>query len=184
MKKTVIVLTAITILFTFAGNALPGQLIDLSTANSATYIKVPGASFAQIFKGETLSGAEVVGAPSNPLTLSPLGDLIIEPLGTVNTIVPDINYNGPLSVILDSDATFISFVMGHAESPISVKIDFFASDGSLVHSVDQQIYKNYNTYYFKDLGVFRGLTIYCNDDPAGLRFYNFKYENNLIASGN
>lgn len=184
MKKTVIALIAITIIFGLAGNAISDHLVDLSKAKSDILVKVPGATFAQIFAGETLSGPEVVGSPSNPLRLSPVGDLIVEPIGKTNTITSEVTYNGPLSVILDSDATSISFVMGHGESSAPVKIDFYASDGSLVHSVDQEVYKSYTTYHFRNFGVFRGFTIHCNDDPAGLRFYNFKYENDLMASGN
>lgn len=182
MKKTVIALIAVAVIFTGVHNTSANHLIDLSNAKSGTLIKVPGASFSQIFAGETLSGPEVVGMPSNPLTLTTVGDLIIESIGNIKTITSEITYNGPLSVLLNRDATSISFTMGHGQSPAPVKIDFFASDGSLVHTVEQSIYNNYNTYHFKDFGAFRGFTIYCNDDPAGLRYYNFQYDDDRLAA--
>ncbi|MBI4824920.1 MAG: hypothetical protein HY807_00655 [Nitrospirae bacterium] len=174
MKKTFIVLIAATIIFSVAGISFSEE-IDLSSCKSDTIVKAPGGSFAQIFTGQTLAGPEILGLPSNPLTLSPVGDLYIQTLGKITTVSSETTYTGPLSVLLDSDATSLSFNMGHGQPPSTLKIDFFAADGSLVHSVTQEIYKDYNTYSFKGFGTFRGFSIHKINDPAGLRFHSFKY---------
>jgi len=44
-----------------------------------------------------------------------------------------------------------------------------------VNSITQSILVGYNTYSYSGFGNFEGLSISDNNDPFGLRFYNFSY---------
>ncbi|MBI4843004.1 MAG: hypothetical protein HY809_01590 [Nitrospirae bacterium] len=176
MRQQTTALIIITLLFGSASMALAENEINLSNAKSGALIKASGGSFAQTFAGQSLSGPEITGQPVNPLTLSPAGKLFVDPMGKINTIYSEVTYKGPISLLLDTDAKSLCFIMGHGQPPGSLKIDFFNAEGTLVHSVTQKIVEGYNIYNFKEVGTFRGVTIHENDDPAGLRFYDFHYE--------
>jgi len=51
--------------------------VDLSGATTGTSITAPGASFAQTFAGQTVSGTGITGSPSSPLALQPAGTLLV-----------------------------------------------------------------------------------------------------------
>lgn len=150
--------------------------IDLSGASTGTMITGVGGSFAGIFSGQSIvGGTGISGSPSGPLTLQPANILDVESWSGENSILPTPGNQGPLSLLLDTPATSISWIMGFGNPPSDVSIDFFAADGSLVHSLNQPILVDYNTYSYGGFGTFAGLSIYNNDDPAGLRYYHFEY---------
>ena len=149
--------------------------IDLSGATTGTLITAPGGSFAQTFAGQSVSGIHLTGSPTAPLTLLPSGILTVEFFNGTNTILPQPGNTAPLSLLLDQAANSITWTMGFGNPPSSVKIDFFADNGSLVNSITQSILVGYNTYSYSGFGNFEGLSISDNNDPFGLRFYNFSY---------
>ena len=51
--------------------------VDLSGATTGTSITASGASFAQTFAGQTVSGTGITGSPSSPLALQPAGTLLV-----------------------------------------------------------------------------------------------------------
>lgn len=171
-------------------NAAP-TAIDLIGASTGTSIIAPGGSFASIFDGQAgTGGMSITGSPTGPLTLKPTYTLEVapwflpSPLDDGMSILPQNGFNsGPLSLLLDSDATDITWTMGSsAGSPHSVTIDFFALDGSLVNSTTQVLISGYNVYSYGSFGAFRGLTIHDNNDPAGMRFMNFEYDSAPIPA--
>jgi hypothetical protein len=154
--------------------------VDLSGLSSAKIIDGKGASFARSFLGQSVVGIGISGSPSGPLTLVATEKLTIEKFdpgvsAKSKSILPKPNNVGPLSVLLDQAANSITFTMGHGNGG-SVKIDFFDSAGGLVDSILQNLVSGYRIYTYSGIGIFAGLTIYNNNDPAGLRFMNFSYE--------
>ena len=161
--------------------------VDLSGAVTGTFIDAVGADFAGTFQGQTIVfGTGIAGSPTNPLTLAPANTLDVafwnpgvSPAS--NSILPEPGNQGPLSVLLDSNADSVTWTMGFANPPSSVTIDFFSGSGALVGSVIQALNVGYNVYSFSGVGTFRGFTIFDNNDSAGLRFQNFEY--NAVATG-
>ncbi len=149
--------------------------IDLSGATTGTLITAPGGSFAQTFDGQTVSGTGIVGSPNSPLALAPSGSLTVAAFNGFNTILPQPGNQAPLSLLLDSLADSISWTMGYADAPVDINIDFFDFSGNLVTSIAQTLLTGYNEYNFGGFGDFAGLTVYNNNDPAGLRYYDFSY---------
>jgi hypothetical protein len=162
--------------------------VDLSGAATGTIINAPGASFAQTFAGQSVVGVGLSGSPSGPLSLQASGSLSVafwDPGVSPgsNSILPQPGNSAPLAVLLDQAADSIGWTMGAASPPSSVKIDFFSDSGVLVNSVTQALISGYNVYNFSGLGTFKGISIYNNSDPAGLRFQNFTY-NAVNGGGN
>jgi hypothetical protein len=183
MKKLMTICAMLTIMVMAVPAAKAVVNIDLSGASTGTLINAPGGSFATLFAGQTaVGGSGISGSPTGPLTLSPTFMLNVEYWDPVvspasNSILPQDTYNaGPLSLLLDTQASGITWTMGYADPPSSLTIDFFASNGSLVQSVNQPLTGGYNIYSYGGFGSFAGLTIYNNSDPYGLRFQNFSYE--------
>ncbi len=58
----------------------------------------------------------------------------------------------------------------------SVDVAFFDMGGDLVHSLNQKLISGYNVYSYSGFGNFAGLTIFNNNDPAGLRYQNISYD--------
>lgn len=164
-----------------AGSSVSSAVnVDLSGAATGTIINAPGASFAQTFTGQSVVGVGLSGSPSGPLSLQAAGSLSVaffDPgvSAASNSILPQPNNSAPLAVLLDQAADSITWTMGSAQPPSSVTIDFFSASGTLVNSVTQALSSGYNVYNFSGLGTFKGLSIYDNNDPAGLRFQNFSY---------
>jgi len=162
------------------GHAVPVN-IDLSGATTGTLITAPGGSFAQTFAGQTVvGGTGISGSPTNPLTLAPSGTLDVAFFDpgvspASNSILPEPGNQGPLSIHLASSADSITWTMGFADSAGPISVDFFNSQGTLTGAVSQTLLSGYNVYSFSGVGIFDGVTIFNDTDPAGLRFMNFSY---------
>ena len=158
--------------------------VDLSGATTGTSITAPGASFAQTFAGQTVSGTGITGSPSSPLALQPAGTLQVTAWDpgvspASNSILSQPDNQGPLSILLDSDADSITFTSGSADGGDPLSLRFFDGNGTLVDSLSPILTAGYNVYSFSSLPVFRGLTILDDNDEAGLRFQNISY--NAVA---
>jgi len=159
--------------------------VDLSGATTGTSITAPGASFAQTFAGQTVSGTGITGSPSSPLALQPAGTLLVAACDpgvspSSNSILSQPGNQGPLSMLLDSDADSITFTSGSADGGDSISLRFFDANGALVDSLTPTLSPDYAIYSFSGLPVFRGLTIFNDNDEAGLRFQNISY--NAVAA--
>jgi hypothetical protein len=159
--------------------------VDLSGATTGTSITAPGASFAQTFAGQTVSGTGITGSPSSPLALQPAGTLLVAAWDpgvspASNSILSQPTNQGPLSMLLDSNADSITFTSGSAVGGDSISLRFFDTNGALVDSLTPNLSASYAIYSFSSLPVFRGLTIFDNNDDAGLRFQNISY--NAVAA--
>jgi hypothetical protein len=159
--------------------------VNLSGATTGTSITAPGASFAQTFAGQTVSGTGITGSPSSPLALQPGGTLEVafwDPgvSPASNSILSQPDNQGPLSILLDSNADSITFTSGSAVGGDPISMRFFDANGTLVDSLTPILSANYAVYSFSSLPVFRGLTIFNNNDDAGLRFQNISY--NAVAA--
>jgi hypothetical protein len=158
--------------------------VNLSGATTGTTITAPGASFAQTFAGQTVSGTGITGSPSSPLALQAAGTLDVTPWDpgvspASNSILSQPDNQGPLSILLNSNADAITFTSGSAEGGDPISLRFFDANGVLVDSFSQVLTAGYAVYDFSSLPVFRGLTIFDNNDAAGLRFQNISY--NAVA---
>jgi hypothetical protein len=149
--------------------------VDLSGAVTGALITSPQASFAQSFVGQTVAGTGLLGSPSNPLTLNPGGDLLVSFWDGSNSILPMPGFQAPLSILLSGPADAISWRMGSADATNPVTVNFFTGSGGLVTQVVQPLTLGYQDYSFSGFGSFVGLSIFNNNDPAGLRFQNFSY---------
>jgi hypothetical protein len=159
--------------------------VDLSGATTGTTITAPGASFAQTFAGQTVSGTGVTGSPSSPLALQAAGTLDVVPWDpgvspASNSILSQPGNQGPLSILLNSDADGITFTSGSADGGDPISLRFFDANGTLVNSLSPVLTAGYAVYNFSSLPVFHGLTIFDNNDEAGLRFQNISY--NAVAA--
>lgn len=179
MKKALMLFGVIVLLgLTAIGNAALIS-VDLAGATSGSLIDGVGASFAQSFIGQNVVGTGISGSPSDPLTLnSSGGTLSVAFWNGSNSILPQPDNQGPLSILFDTQADSFSWRMGFLNDPNfnpPLKIDFFSGAGALVGSVTPTLLADYNDYSISGIGVFQGLSIYQNNDPAGLRFQNFSY---------
>jgi len=174
MRSSAIVLALIATL-TLATSA-SATVVDLSAAVSGTLITGVNASFAQTFDGQTVSGIGIVGSPNDPLTLAPSATITVHFFNGENTLLPQPNNQGPLSCLLDVDAFgAISWTMGSASPPSSVDVEFYDANGNVVHAVNVPLISGYNTYAFNVPAIYRGFTIFNDNDPLGLRYYAFEY---------
>ncbi|HMJ62736.1 MAG TPA: hypothetical protein VK493_13280 [Bryobacteraceae bacterium] len=154
--------------------------VNLSGAVTGTTITAPGASFAQRFAGQTVSGTGITGSPTSPLALQAAGTLEVAAFDpgvspASNSILSQPGNQGPLSMLLDSNADSITFTSGSADGGDPISLRFFDANGTLVDSFSQVLTPNYAVYSFSSLPVFRGLTIFDDNDNAGLRFQNISY---------
>lgn len=180
MKK--ILLIAIVLVALTFGLPLSATTVIVGIPGAGgTIVTGTGASFAETFAGQTVVGGNgISGSPTNPLTLAPSGTLDVEFFNpgvspASNSILPEPGNQGPLSVLLGFDADSVTWTMGHADSVGPISIDFFGDDGSLMASFSQPLTLGYSVYTFSGFGVFRGFTIFNDNDPAGLRYQNFSY---------
>jgi hypothetical protein len=153
--------------------------IDLAGAVSGTSIVGSGGSFAQTFAGQTVSGTDVIGSPSGPLTLAPSGYIEVaswnpgvSPLS--NSLLPQPENSAPLSLLLNSLADSLTWTMGYGNGG-SISVDLFGAGGNLINTASFSELSGYNVFNISGLGTFAGLTFRSNTDPAGLRFQNFSY---------
>jgi hypothetical protein len=159
--------------------------VNLSGAITGTTITAPGASFAQTFAGQTVSGTGITGSPSSPLALQAAGTIQVEAFDpgvspASNSLLSQPGNQGPLSILLDSNADAITFTSGSADGGDSISLRFFDANGTLVDTRTPVLTANYAVYNFSSLPVFRGLTIFNDNDQAGLRFQNISY--NAVAA--
>jgi hypothetical protein len=182
--KSILAAAAMLASATFASAAVVD--VDLTGATSGTVIDGVGASFAGTFAGQTISG--VTGSPTGPLSLlaSNLLSVAFWNPGVSpgsSSILPQSNNQGPLSILLDSLASALTFTAGSGDgSTTSFDIAFFRADGSLIQTVNQIINAGYSIYSFNSPSDFAGVTIFNNNDGAGLRYQNFSYETADIAT--
>jgi hypothetical protein len=159
--------------------------VNLSGATAGTTIIAPGASFAQTFAGQTVSGTGITGSPSSPLALQATGTIDVAAWDpgvspASNSLLSQPGNQGPLSILLGSNADAITFTSGSAVGGDPISLRFFDANGALVDSFAQVLTAGYAVYNFSSLPVFRGLTIFDNNDDAGLRFQNISY--NAVAA--
>ena len=69
---------------------------------------------------------------------------------------------------------------GSADGGDLINLRFFDANGALVDSLTPNLSPDYAIYSFSGLPVFRGLTIFNDNDEAGLRFQNISY--NAVAA--
>ncbi|MGD0277167.1 MAG: PEP-CTERM sorting domain-containing protein [Syntrophales bacterium] len=183
MKVKVFIATVCTILLV-SFPAYSGTVnVDLSGATTGTFIDGVGADFATAFVGQTYDGAyNLSGLPSGPLTLNPIRTLDVESWSpgvspTSNSILPEPGNQGPLSILLENKiADSITWTMGYANPPSSITIDFFDINGNLVHQTVQSLIEGYNIYSYSGFGNFAALSLFDDNDGAGLRFQNISYD--------
>ena len=159
--------------------------IDLSGATTGTLIVAPGASFAQTFAGQSVSGTGITGSPTSPLALQAAGSITVEFFNPTvstasNSLLSQPGNAAPLSILLGSNADSFGWTMGSSDAGSSIVADFFDASGSLVGSQTVVMAAGYNNYLLSGLSVFRGLTFRDNNDGAGVRFQNMFY--NSVAN--
>jgi hypothetical protein len=179
MTRFSYLLAASALVFVSASASAAVVNIDLSGAASGTLINGVGGDFAQTFAGQTVNGAGIDGAPTNPLTLAPAGEITVAFFNpgvspASNSLLSQPGNAAPLSLLLDSDADSITFTAGFFNGG-SVTADFFSNNGTLVGSQTFSAGSGYSVFTANAVGVFRGLTFRDNNDGAGLRFMNFSY---------
>ena len=153
--------------------------IDLAGAATGTTVTGVGASFAQRFAGQTVSGSGITGSPTNPLTLQAAGSIVVEFFNpgvsaASNSLLSQPGNVAPLSILLGSDADSFNWTMGSGGGG-SVTADFFSLAGALVFSQTFAGLSGYANFALAGLPVYHGITFKDNDDPAGLRFQNMSY---------
>jgi MYXO-CTERM domain-containing protein len=154
--------------------------IDISGAAAGTLIDGIGADFAQSFAGQTVSGASLSGAPTNPLTLQAAGTIttaVFNPgvSATANSLLSQPGNAAPLAVLLDTWADSFAWTMGSAESGSTILASLYDEAGMLVGSQSIVMTSGYGLYSLSGLGTFRGIAFSNNNDPAGVRFMNMSY---------
>lgn len=156
------------------------QPIDLSGASGGTVIVAPGASFAQTFAGQTVSGTGVTGSPTGPLALAPSGtidvamwDPFVSPVS--NSLLSQPGNSAPLSILFDTLANSFTFTMGSSSAGSTVNIGAYDAFGILTGSMTLTMGDGYNIYTLTGLGTFKGLTFSNDNDPSGVRFQNMSY---------
>jgi hypothetical protein len=169
------------LLFTLPAFSAP-VVVDLSGATTGTFINGIGADFATAFIGQTYNGSYgLSGLPTGPLTLNPIRTLEVAYWSPSvspgsNSILPEPGNMGPLSIWLEGNlADSITWTMGFADSNNPISIAFYDINGNVVNAISPNLLSGYNVYTFSGLGVFAGLSIFNNTDPAGLRYQNFSY---------
>ena len=155
--------------------------VDLSGASAGTTITGGGASFAQLFAGQSISGGTgVTGTATAPLSLQAAGSISVQFFnpgvsGASNSLLPQPGNTAPLAMLLDSLADSIEWTMGSGNGG-SVTVDLFDSVGGIVGTQTFSGLSDYGVFSISGLGSFAGIQFRDNDDPAGLRFMNFSYE--------
>ena len=157
--------------------------IDLAGAVTGTIVTGVGATFAQRFAGQTVSGIGILGSPTNPLTLLAAGTIDVaffDPgvSAASNSLLSQPGNAAPLSILLGADANSFNWTMGSGQGG-SITADFFASNGALVSTRTFDAITDYTNYAVVGLPTFHGITFRDNSDPSGLRFQNMSY--NAVA---
>ncbi len=150
--------------------------VDMSGAVSGTTVTGVGASFASAFTGQSVSGNDLTGTPSGPLSLQPINSLSIaffDPgvSAASNSILA---FTQPLAILLDSDADSFALTMGFWNGG-AVTASFYAADGSLLGTDSVSGLNGYQISSFSGFGSFRGVAFDQNTDTNGVRYMNFSY---------
>ena len=153
--------------------------INLAGAVTGTTVTGVGASFAQRFAGQTVSGIGITGSPTNPLTLQAAGTIEVaffDPgvSAASNSLLSQPGNAAPLSILLGSDANSFNWTMGFGNGG-SVTADFFSLAGALVFSQTFSGLNGYANFALAGLPVYHGITFKDDNDPGGLRFQNMSY---------
>ncbi len=143
-----------------------------------------GASFAQSFVGQTVSGTDLIGNATAPLTLNTTGNnLWVQNWTGSNSILSQPGNQAPLAILLDSDANQLSWRMGYANNPgMQLTLNFYNNNGQVVETQEVSLLSGYNDYSIATSSAFKGLAIFNNNDAAGLRFQNFSYNTVPVAT--
>ena len=183
MKKLLATTITTAIAIACGALALPAKAanvsIDLSGAVTGAVVTGVGASFAQTFAGQTVSGIGIVGSPTNPLTLQAAGSITVAFFNpgvspASNSLLSQPGNAAPLSILLGSDADSFNWTMGFGNGG-GVTADFFADNGTLVFSQTFGSLNGYANFGVAGLPTFHGITFRDNDDPGGVRFQNMSY---------
>ena len=157
--------------------------INLAGAATGTIVTGVGASFAQRFAGQTVSGIGITGSPTNPLTLQAAGTIAVAFFNpgvsaASDSLLSQPGNAAPLSILLGSDADSFNWTMGSGDGG-SVTADFFSLAGALVFTQTFSGLSGYANFALAGLPTYHGITFKDNNDPAGLRFQNMSY--NAVA---
>jgi hypothetical protein len=156
---------------------------------SGTLIDADGASFAQLFEGLDIIGADprlISGTPSGALTLKAAGSLGI--LGAVDSrlMTPIVRapmpgnppfsgeYGGPLSVLFDNAADSFTFTIG-GDTGSRITAALFSASGALVKTEIIDLPDYTNTITLSSDLAFQGVTFYDNTDSFGVTFTKMSY---------
>jgi ABC-type amino acid transport substrate-binding protein len=153
--------------------------IDLAGAVTGTTVTGVGATFAQRFAGQTVSGIGILGSPTNPLTLLAAGTIDVSFFdpgvsAASNSLLSQPGNAAPLSILLGSDANSFNWTMGSGDGG-SVTADFFSLAGALVFTQTFSGLTNYSNFALAGLPTYHGISFKDNTDPGGLRFMNMSY---------
>ena len=96
--------------------------INLAGAATGTIVTGVGASFAQRFAGQTVSGIGITGSPTNPLTLQAAGTIAVAFFNpgvsaASDSLLSQPGNAAPLSILLGSDADSFNWTMGSGDDP-------------------------------------------------------------------
>jgi hypothetical protein len=154
--------------------------IDLSGASSGSFIDGVGADFTQGFAGQTVSGTDLAGLPSGPLTLATSGSITVVPFdpgvsAPSNSLLSQPGNAAPLAILLDSDADSFAWTMGSSEAGSSISYRLYGASGALMGGGSLVMGSGYNAYALNGLPAFRGISFDDNSDGAGMRFQNMSY---------
>ncbi|MBN1757110.1 MAG: PEP-CTERM sorting domain-containing protein [Chitinispirillaceae bacterium] len=181
IKKLVLVVAALAVMSVNADLVT----VDIESITEGTYSTIDGigASFAQAFEGQTVSGSDLIGVPTSLTLDMDAGEgLVVDYWGSSNSILPRINNQGPLVMLLDDEADMLSWRMGFADNPgEEIYFDFYTADGVFIEQKQVALINDYNDYYLTLSSAFQGVAIHHNTDAAGLRFQNFSY--NTVPTG-
>lgn len=161
-----------------ASSVCMGASVDIQSVTSGTHLVITGVggSFAGVFAGQTWDGGSgVTGGPSAGLALAGANGLIVSTFSGFQSILPQPGHQGPLSLRLDSGATSLSWKMGIGDGG-QVVVDVWSLSGALLGTQTFSGLTGIGTYSLSGFGVFQGVTFRDNTDAAGLRYYDFQYE--------
>jgi hypothetical protein len=168
------------------------DVIDFDGLSEGSYdavIDLEGASFAERFAGQSLTYSgnfDVLSAvPSDPLTLQ-VGEAsknihilhgsypsVVDGLGPLGFPHMDAIGEGAIAALFDIGQFEVGFQIVGANAGGSVTVNFFRSDGSLIHT---SVFQSADgVFAFRRSGNVRdiaGMSIH-NDDPWGIGYDNF-----------
>lgn len=161
----------------------------LSTGAVAGLISQSGASYGELFTGQTLdtSGGfdSLSGTPTSTLNLKANASIFdnvgIFSTGGSNTIYGDLNSEtgeGAVSILLDTETNIFGFnILGGNDGQFLV--DFFGSDGGLIGSFSQTATNSFFGFRV-DSGTLISAVSITNTDYLGLAYDNFTFNSTVV----